>query len=109
MTNDLRLKLTEYYFIKDIHPVKFRCLKQTTCRQFAYHGKMTETKMSMVGSLYGQEYPKIVVVSLDPPAEPDDVFLGAQQRTTEYVARIHESEDFAIKRQGSHWAMTGNQ
>jgi hypothetical protein len=43
---------------------------------------MIETKMSLVGSLYGVRYPKIVVVSLDPP-DQGEKFLLPERRTTE--------------------------
>jgi|WetSurMetagenome_2_1015567.scaffolds.fasta_scaffold49000_1 hypothetical protein len=106
MNDAIRSRLNEYYIHRNIHPANFNCPRQSICRQSAFQGKMTETKMSMVGSHYGEEFPRICVVSLDPPAEPDDVFLRPEQRTTEYIARIHESENFTVKRPGSHWAMT---
>ncbi|HEY3389942.1 MAG TPA: hypothetical protein VGK38_10245, partial [Prolixibacteraceae bacterium] len=67
---------------------------------------MTETKMSMVGSHYGQKYPKIIVVSLDPPSGERGIFGAPRQRTTEYIAAVHEADDFATHRLNPHWAMT---
>jgi hypothetical protein len=104
--NPIYQNLHNYYYSMGIDPADFQCRYQSICRQYAYNGNMTETKMSMVGSQYGSPYPRIVVVSLDPPSESDNVFLAPEQRTTEYIAGIHENEDFMVRRPGSHWAMT---
>lgn len=113
MSNNYQRLLNDYYRGKDIHPEDFNCKKQTTCRRYAYLGNMTETKMSMVGSRYGEMYPKIVIVSLDPPSgEKKDntpkrwTFKTPEQRTTEYVAAIHEKDDYSMDRPNPHWAMT---
>lgn len=46
------------------------------------------------------------MLSFDPPREEDDVFLEIHQRTTEYIADLHENENFDMKRPNPHWAMT---
>jgi len=106
MPEDIRVKLNDYYMQIGIHPEKFQCFHQSTCRKFANQGRMTETKMSMVGSLYDKKYPKITVVSLDPPEEKNGVFKTPKQRTTESVSQLHEAEDFYERRPGAHWAIT---
>jgi hypothetical protein len=106
MSNEYKMKVNDFYTRNGIYPSKFRCPNQAACRPLAYQGRMTEAKMSMVGSLYGQVFPKVIVVSLDPPAEEDNVFLRPEQRTTEYIARIHENQNYSISRPGPHWAMT---
>jgi hypothetical protein len=97
-------KLHDYYFQKEIHPNLFRCLHQDFCRQYAYQGNMTEAKMSMVGSQYGTKYPRIVVVSFDPPQQSE--FSKAEDRLSESIAQLHEQEDFNLTRPNPHWAMT---
>lgn len=67
---------------------------------------MTEAKMSMVGGQYGDKYPRIVIVSLDPPNDNKGTFKLAVHRTTEYVTSFHEKEDYRITRPNAHWAMT---
>lgn len=42
--------LHDYYKKMGIHPDNFKCKHQSICREYAYHGKLTETKMSMVGT-----------------------------------------------------------
>ena len=105
--------LNGYYHEKDIHPLKFNCPNQNLCRRYAYQGNMTKTKMSMVGSRYGEKYPKIVVVSLDPPsgktkegANKRWQFITPQQRTTEYISSTHEKDNYAVDHANPHWAMT---
>ena len=105
MSSIVRKQLTEYYLKHGIHPEDFRCPHQNYCRRFAYQGQMIETKMSLVGGLYGVRYPKIVVVSLDPP-DQGDKFLLPERRTTEYVAQFTEGENYNINRPNPHWAMT---
>jgi len=105
MSSDIRKQLTEYYLKQGIHPKEFHCPHQDFCRQFAYQGQMIETKMSLVGSLYGVRYPKIVVVSLDPPDQGDKFFLP-ERRTTEYIAKFTEAENYTVNRPNPHWAMT---
>jgi len=104
MKLDFRERLHDYYFLMGIHPLDFQCSRQSICRAQAFQGNMTEAKMSMVGSQYGQNYPKIVVVSLDPPG--GGPILGPEQRTSEHVALWHESENYSINRPNTHWAMT---
>src|SRR5262245_55550580 len=72
MDNLTRMQLSEYYLRRGIHPGQFHCPHQAFCRSFAHQQQMTEAKMSMVGSAYGINYPKIVVVSLDPPGGQGD-------------------------------------
>jgi hypothetical protein len=67
MSNPVNAQLAEYYHRQGIHPEKFDCPHHSFCSSFAYQGKITETKMSLVGSRYGEDYPRIVVLSLDPP------------------------------------------
>lgn len=113
MTSKFQKLLNQYYQSKHIHPEHFNCPEQTICRQYSYLGNMTETKMSMVGSLYGEKYPKIVVVSLDPPSgkNNDNInkrwsFIEPHQRTTEYISSTHEKDDYTIDRANPHWTMT---
>jgi len=84
MSSIVMKQLTEFYQKQGIHPNEFRCPHQNYCRRFAYQAQMIETKMSLVGSLFGVRYPKIVVVSLDPP-DQGDKFLLPERRTTEYI------------------------
>lgn len=64
---------------------------------------MAEVLMSMVGSRYGDGYPKIVVVSLDPPQDRN---LLPHERICGSLARRGESRDFTVNRPNPHWAMT---
>ena len=67
---------------------------------------MTETKMSMVGSKYGEGYPRLCVVSLDPPLGNIGKFSKPHQRTTQYMVE-HENKGYLEGRDRSqHWAMT---
>ena len=106
MSDSIRIQLTEYYRRRDIHPEHFNCQHQDFCRTFAYQNDMTETKMSMVGSRYGGKYPKIVVVSLDPPYGNQGVFVEPHQRTTVYITAKHEADNYDLNRPNPHWAMT---
>jgi len=111
MSTDICQQLSEYYIQSGIHPNNFRCPNQDQCRRHAANRNMTEAKMSMVGSQYGEIYPKIVVVSLDPPSEKKDKFTPPHKRTMEYVTATHEAEDYTDthkrnKRLNPHWAMT---
>ncbi len=113
MTTSYQKRLSNYYLEKQIHPEHFNCPNQSTCRQFANQGNMTETKMSMVGSKYGEKYPKIVVVSLDPPSGKNKKnenkrweFIIPNQRTTEFVSTTHEKDDYTSDHENQHWAMT---
>lgn len=113
MTGKYRDKLNDYYQQKGIHPEDFHCQYQSICGQAANKGNMTETKMSMVGSKYGDKYPKIVVVSLDPPSGKKNDgttrrwdFITPKQRTTEYVSTTHEKDDYSVDHANQHWAMT---
>jgi hypothetical protein len=65
---------------------------------------MTETKMSMVGSQYAGAYPRIAVVSLDPPGGGREV--PASERVIDHIARTHERDDYRRERPNVHWAMT---
>ena len=105
MSSTVMKQLTEYYLKQGIHPNEFRCQHQDFCKQFAYQGQMIEAKMSLVGSLFGVRYPKIVVVSLDPP-DQGDKFLLPERRTTEYIAKFTETENYTVNRPNPHWAMT---
>ena len=104
--------LDEFYIQQGIHPLSFKCKHQKFCRQYAQNGKMTETKMSMVGSKYGTQYPKIIVVSLDPPSgirsdgNPRWHFNTPKKRSTEFVSSTHEKDNYNIDRPNPHWAMT---
>ena len=113
MSNNYQKLLNDYYRSKHIHPEDFNCMHQAVCRSFAEKGMMTETKMSMVGSQYGVKYPKIVVVSLDPPSgkKKDNTnkrweFITPKQRTTEYISSTHEKDDYTMDHANPHWAMT---
>lgn len=106
MKSNIADQLTDYYLQKGIHPEDFHCKHQSFCRSYANQGRMTEAKMSMVGSQYGLEYPKIAVVSLDPPSGESGRFALAHQRTTSYIASSHEKDNFDIERPNPHWAMT---
>jgi hypothetical protein len=98
--------LTDYYLQQKIHPLQFNCPHQHFCRSFAYQNKMTKTKMSMVGSCYGSKYPRIVVVSLDPPYGNQGDFTEPYQRITDYVAAKSEADDYTLNRPNTHWAAT---
>ena len=104
--------LIEYYLENQIHPEHFNCPYQVNCRKYAYQGKMTETKMSMVGSSYGEKYPKIVVLSLDPPSGVEiglnkrGEFNTPHQRMVEFVSSLHEKDNYSVDRPNPHWAMT---
>lgn len=102
----IRIQLVEYYLQRGIHPEQFTCQHQDFCRSFAYQNDMTETKMSMVGSHYGNKYPKIVVVSLDPPYGNQGNFVKPEQRTTAYITAKHEIDDYSLNRPNPHWALT---
>jgi hypothetical protein len=106
MASSIHKKLDNYYLNQGIHPEHFNCRNQSSCRKFANQGNMTETKMSLVGSQYGQAYPKIVVLSLDPPKGAEGKFVEAHQRTTDYVTSLTESENYTLNRPNVHWAMT---
>jgi hypothetical protein len=106
MNTEIRERLKEFYVQNGIHPQNFHCKNQKLCRPFAFQGKMTETKMSMVGSQYSLKYPKIVVVSLDPPSGQTGIFSQPHQRTTEYVSSAHEAENYTVDRKNPHWMMT---
>jgi hypothetical protein len=106
MFSSIREHLSNYYLTEGIHPELFTCRNQSICRKFAYQGNMTETKMSLLGSQYGQAYPKIVVLSLDPPKGAEGEFIEAHQRTTDYVTSLTESENYTLNRPNVHWAMT---
>jgi hypothetical protein len=111
--SEYQSRIAEYYLQKHIHPEHFQCIYRNVCRNHANHGKMTEAKMSMVGSRYGENYPKIVVVSLDPPSgkiddasDPRWHFTEPYQRTTQYVSALHEKDNYTVDRPNPHWAMT---
>jgi hypothetical protein len=112
MTSKYQQMLNEYYRRKQIHPEHFNCPNQFVCRKYAHQGNMTEAKMSMVGSLYGAGYPKIVVISLDPPSGSKKSknerweFLEPHQRTTDYISAVHEGDDYDREIANPHWAMT---
>lgn len=105
--------LNSYYLKNSIHPEKFDCQFQYLCRMSAHKGNMTETKMSMVGSRYGETYPRIAVISLDPPSDEDKEgrirrwdFRSIDHRTTEYISSTHEKDDYVAVPPNPHWAMT---
>ncbi len=112
MDKNYRALLDEFYYQQGIHPLSFKCKHQKYCRQYAQNGKMTETKMSMVGSKYGIQFPKIIVVSLDPPSgirsdgNPRWHFNSPKKRTTEHVSSTHEKDNYNMDRPNPHWAMT---
>jgi hypothetical protein len=99
-------QLAEFYFQRHIHPEAFDCPHQGFCRTYAYSGKMTETKMSLVGSQYGELYPRIAVLSLDPPLGEEGKFTEPYQRTCEYITAITEKENYTFNRPNPHWAVT---
>lgn len=103
LPNAMQEKVNEYYAAQGIHPQDFRCVHQGFCRRYAYQGVMTPVKMSMVGSQYGVQYPRIVVVSLDPPNGGDST---SDQRTTATISSTHEAENYTTQRTNVHWAMT---
>ena len=107
MSTVYQKRLDEYYTQKGVHPLHFHCPYKSYCENFAnpQYG-LTEVKMSLVGSQYGKKYPKIVVISLDPPIGATGIFATPEKRTTEYVSNTHEKENYNIKRPNSHWAMT---
>lgn len=105
MENDIRTRLNAYYRQMKIHPENFNCSYKGFCQQFA-NGAMTEAKMTMLGSQYGRQYPKIVIISLDPPDDTNKTFKSPNNRTTEYVSWFHEQEDYRVTRPNPHWAMT---
>lgn len=98
--------LVDYYRLHAIYPESFNCPHQEFCRGFAYEKKMTEAKMSQVGSQYGTLYPKIAVVSLDPAAGDNGKFTQPHQRTTSYVSSKLEADDYTLNRPNPHWAVT---
>lgn len=106
MDRSIRMQLVEYYQQRGIHPEQFACPHQDFCRAFAYRNDMTEAKMSAVGSYYGSKYPKIVVVSLDPPYGNQGNFVKPEQRTTAYITAKHETDDYTLNRPNPHWALT---
>jgi hypothetical protein len=111
VSKKIRARLSEYYLQQGIHPEHFDCRYKNICKKYAYQQIMTETKMSMVGSQYGVQYPKVVVVSLDPPSGKEGKFVAPHQRTTEFVAETHEAESYAVgskerPKKNPHWAMT---
>jgi hypothetical protein len=106
MNHPIHNELTEFYLQRNIHPEHFNCQHQSFCRRYAYQNDMTQTKMSMVGSRYGSIYPKIVVVSLDPPYGNSGDFVADYQRTTAYTAAKHEATDYTRNRPNPHWAVT---
>jgi len=105
MQNYIRNRLNNYYRQMNIYPDAFQCPHKCFCNQFA-NQEMTEAKMSMVCSLYGKKYPRITVVSLDPPKGRDGAFKSPATRKTEFVSEFHESEDFLFSPPNIHWAMT---
>lgn len=99
--NPYHTALTAYYLEKGIHPLNFVCPHATTCKKCAYPNEMTECRMTHVGSLYGKLYPRIVVVSLDPPSGlPPE----AENRTTEAEAKRLES--YEPDPRNVHWIAT---
>ena len=107
MADSLQGKIAEYYTECSIHPQHFTCPHQDFCRQFAHQRDMTETKMSMVGRHYGDHFPRIVVLSLDPPNGNQGDCVAPDQRTTEYISERHENDDYSANRPNNpHWAMT---
>lgn len=105
MEANFRLMLDDLYKNQHIHPLDFNCRYVDFCRQYS-NKEMTETKMSMVGNLYGKKYPRIAILSLDPPNDEEGTFKSPGHRTTEYVSSFHENEDYLLKRPNVHWAMT---
>lgn len=105
METNLRTQLNDFYQQQKIHPVGFDCKHKKYCSQYSTL-EMTEAKMTMVGSQYGRKYPRIAIISLDPPNDGKETFKSPENRTVEYVTRYHESEDYRINRPNIHWAMT---
>ncbi len=106
MREEIYNQLEAFYRQNGIHPLDFRCPHQNFCRGFAHNGEMTEAKMSMLGSQYGEKYPRIVVVSLDPPLGEKSLFRFPAQRTTANILNDHENRDYSADRPNPHWAMT---
>lgn len=98
--------LTDYYHSRNIHPERFACQHQSFCRSRAFQQDMTETKMSMVGSLYGRNYPCLVVLSLDPPNGRGGNCVTPEQRTIVHVSTQLQADDYRAKRPNVHWALT---
>lgn len=105
MNANLRKQVDKYYWQYKIHPMNFDCKYKAICNQYSNQG-MTEAKMSMVGSRYGEKYPRICVVSLDPPNDEKRTFTLPDHRIIDYVSRFHEEEDYFLNRPRVHWAMT---
>lgn len=105
MGEDYRSKLTDYYKQMNIYPDAFQCPHKSFCSQYAEQ-EMTEAKMSMVGGQYGKKYPRIAVVSLDPPKRRDGALNSPTERKTESVSEFDESQDYLINHPNVHWAMT---
>ena len=107
MDEDLRNQLNDYYKRLKIYPIGFDCKHKRFCKQFS-NLEMTEAKMSMVGSQYGRDFPRIAIISLDPPNDKKGTFKLPENRATEYVTGYHEREDYrcGCDRPNAHWAMT---
>lgn len=105
LEKDIRTGLNDYYRQMNIYPDTFHCPHKCFCEKFADQ-EMTEAKMSMVGSLYGKIYPRITVVSLDPPKGREGAFKSPATRKTEFISEFHESEDYFFSPPNIHWAMT---
>lgn len=105
MTASIQTQLNIFYSSHGIHPLDFHCPNQDFCRSFAHENGMIETKMSLVGSSYGMKYPRMVVVSLDPPGQGEK-FYTPERRTTEHITKLTELENYTITRPNPHWAMT---
>ena len=102
--NPLHKKINDYYYQKQIHPLEFNCPFEAFCQSTSPE-TITQAKMSMVGTKYGEYFPRIVVVSLDPPknfTSKDEPEL----RTTQAVTEHDENWDFEKKRPNQHWAKT---
>ena len=83
---------------------QFACNHQAFCGKFAYQGQMTGTKLSMVGSRYGESYPRIVVLSLDPPLGSQGAFVLPEQRMIDYVTTYEEARARAPTRPLANWS-----
>lgn len=105
METDFQTQLNAFYQRQKIHPLDFDCRNKIFCRQYST-GDMTEAKMSMVGSQYGRKYPRITIISLDPPNDDKGTFKLPDCRTTAYVSKYHEEENYRINRPNVHWAMS---
>ncbi len=105
MNNGFRNRLTDFYKRENIYPENFQCKNAGYCKAFAYKKIMTEAKMSMVGSKYGERYPRIVVISLDPPSGENGDFTLPNQRTSDYIATFTEAKNFSIEWRTPQWAM----